>query len=220
MKLYTFKNLQQCKGFSAIELVIACAIIGILVAIAVPQYNSMNRLMHSAAMYRLVMSQLRVARQEAISQRQAITFQYNNVTKQIRILDHGEDSSGDPQTVTSGSAILADPNYPNNSRTISTISLASSTVPAGAITYGIPTGAPITALSDTTTLTNLTSNNTINITFQPDGKVIDANNRIVNHALYFYNSQAPLQTATAISILGSAGRSKIWRFNGSTYVAG
>jgi hypothetical protein len=52
----------------------------------------------------------------------------------------------------------------------------------------------------------------VNITFQPDGSVIDANGNPVNRALFIYNTQAPTDTAAAISVLGAAGRVKLWRY--------
>src|ERR1700755_2774246 len=91
-------------GFSMIELLTVVTIIIAMTAIALPQLISARRLMRSAGMSREILTQLRYARQEAMSQRQAMTFQYDDSTKQIKIIDH---QSSDK------TAILTDTNYPN-----------------------------------------------------------------------------------------------------------
>jgi hypothetical protein len=69
-----------------------------------------------------------------------------------------------------------------------------------------------TALGDSANLTATTAN-VVNITFQPDGSVINASNTPQNNALFFYHSKYPQDTAFAISILGAGGRIKIWRYS-------
>jgi len=70
-------------------------------------------------------------------------------------------------------------------------------------------------LDDGNTLTALSGSGLVNITFQPDGTVIDNTGSFTTATLFFYNNQIPTQTASAISILGSAGRIKIWRYSTS-----
>jgi hypothetical protein len=57
------------------------------------------------------------------------------------------------------------------------------------------------------------TNNQLNITFQPDGSVIRATGDPDDQAMFIYNSRAPKGTASAISIMGAAGRAKIWRYD-------
>jgi hypothetical protein len=68
------------------------------------------------------------------------------------------------------------------------------------------------ALGDGTNLTPLTGNN-LEITFQPDGSVVDASNNPQNKALFFYSSETPAETAFGISVLGAGGRAKLWRYS-------
>ena len=198
-------------GTSMVEVLAVVAIATILTAVAVPQVISARRMIRSASLPREIATQLRYARQQAMSQRQAFTFQYDDATKQITIIDHQA----------TGAALLNASGYPNTAGSITALTLplgAGGGLPASEISFGIPTGITVTSLGDTSTPTALVSNK-LTVTFQPDGTVRDANNNYVNRTLFFYNNKIPNQTACAISVLGSAGRVKIWRHtSGNNYV--
>ena len=85
------------------------------------------------------------------------------------------------------------------------------------ITYGIPAGLPVGALADGISMTAL-FNNQINITFQPDGSVIDGAGNPVGRAMFIYNNRAARGTASAISVIGASGRVKIWRYDAGANV--
>ena len=202
------------RGHSLIELLIVVAMIGIVVSLALPQMIAERRLTRSVAVTREILTQLREARQLAMSQRQAFTFQYDDNTKQISIIDHNCNIGRD---------LLVDPSYPNyaGSKVIRATPLGSETLVASEMSYGIPTSSelpaghlaiPTTPLGDGIGMTVL-SNQQVNITFQPDGSVIDATGNPVGRALFIYNNKAPKGTASAISIMGASGRVKIWRYN-------
>jgi Tfp pilus assembly protein FimT len=199
------------RGTSMVEVLAVVAIATILTALAVPQLISSRRMIRSASLPREIAAQLRFARQQAMSQRQAFTFQYDNTTKQITIIDHQA----------TGAALLSASGYPNTagSTTALTVPLgAGGGLPASEISFGVPSGITVTSLDDSSTPTALVSNK-LTVTFQPDGTVRDGNNNFVNRTLFFYNNKIPNQTSCAISVLGSAGRIKIWRHtSGNTYV--
>jgi prepilin-type N-terminal cleavage/methylation domain-containing protein len=192
------------RGLTLIEVTVVMAIALILGAIALPQVTAVRRLWRSAGVSREIVTQLRLARQQAMSQRRAFTFQLDDENKQIVIIRHD----------TSGNVLLADPNYPNNlgSVQINTIPIDGQGVNGSEIVYGIPSDAPTDPLGDDTTLHPL-DDGKVNVTFQPDGSVIDAAGNPTSAALFIYNSQAPNDTAVAISILGSGGRIKLWRYS-------
>lgn len=208
----------SASGQSIAETLVVVAIAAVLGAVTLPQIISARRLTRSAALPREIVTQLRFAKQQAMSQRQSFTFQYDDSIKQIKIIDHN--NSGNPTFAcnVAGTAILADSLYPNTacSTTALTVPLGSGAVPAADISIGVPSGIPGSAstLDDTTTQTGLTGGK-LNITFQPDGSVIDVNGNPVNRTLFLYNNRAANETAVAISVLGAAGRVKVWRYSSS-----
>lgn len=194
-------------GISVLETLVVVAIAAILTAVTVPQVISARRLMRSNALPREIVTQLRFARQQAMSQRQAFTFQYDDSTKKISVIDQQA----------AGPAVLSTTGYPNTAVSVTVVSIPVSGgggLPTAEVSFGVPAGITATTLGDNTTPTALVSNQ-INITFQPDGTVVDANGNTTNRTLFFYNNVVPDQTACAISVLGAAGRIKIWRYSAS-----
>ena len=194
-------------GRSMIEVLAVVAIATILTAVAVPQVISARRLIRSAALPREIATQLRYTRQQAMSQRQAFTFVYDDSTKQISIIDHQA----------TGYGLLSASGYPNTagSITVLTIPVGGGGLPASEVTFGVPSVITNTTLGDTGAPTALV-NSKLTVTFQPDGTVLDDTGKAVNfRTLYFYNNKIPTQTACAVSVLGSAGRIKIWRYTTS-----
>ena len=212
---------RNSRGFSLVELVIVTAVMGVLCAIAIPQMITQRRLFRTSAVSREITGQIRYARQMAMSTRSAYTFQYDHPNRRLRIIG----------PIPRGTAALADAKYPNNtgSSVILTVPLTQTGLSAAELNEGIPTtltglptGSPTIptgALADGISRTSLSSG-LLNITFQPDGSIIDATGAPANKALFFFNNKAAQETASAISIMGSSGRIKIWRYapHGNSYV--
>lgn len=218
------------RGVSLIELLIVMAIAAILIALAIPVMVTQRRLHRSRAVPREIMTQLRYARQLAMSQRQSITFQYDDSTKQIKIINHNNNQSLTPSCNLSRTAILGASGFPNTacSTLVTTIPLTQGGLLASEITYGIPAGSPllpsgapvipVTKLDDNILMTPLTpagAGGKLNITFHPDGSVIDATGLPLDCAMFLFNNATAQATASAISVVGASGRVKVWRYNAS-----
>ena len=203
-------------GRSVIETLMVLTIAAIITSVAVPQMIAARRLIRASAMAREIASQLRFTRQQAMTQRQAFTFQYDNSNKTIKIFDHNNNNNANSGCNMTGVAVLAASGYPNTVCTslVTTVPLATG-ASAAELTYGIPGTITNTTLDDGNTLTALSSSGVVNITFQPDGTVQDNGGNYTTASLFFYNSQVPTETASAISVLGTAGRIKVWRYSTS-----
>jgi prepilin-type N-terminal cleavage/methylation domain-containing protein len=185
------KLLQNENGFSIPELMVVLLVGAIILVLALPQIISSRRLMKFSAMQKQFASTLAEARQEAMSQRRVVTFRYDDLIKRITIHGGSFGAFGDAAN--------------------KTVDFTGNGVEASEIIYGRPSGVPTNALGDTTNLTAL-SLNLVNVTFQPDGSVLDASSNPENKAFFFYHNKYPTDTAFAVSVLGAGGRVKVWRY--------
>ncbi len=195
MKILAIKReklLRKSKGFSLPELLIVLLVVAIIVVLALPQIISSRSLFRFSGIQEQISASLIEARQEAVSQRRPITLRYDDANK--RLITYGG-SFGD----------LGDANN-------KIIALSGSGLSPNEIRYGRPNGVPTSALGDTTNMTEIAQSK-VDITFQTDGSVIDASNNPQNNALFFYHSTYNKDAAFAVSILGTGGRIKVWRYS-------
>lgn len=179
-------------GQSLLELVIVMTVLITLTMIALPQLRGSRNAVRWSGLQRELVTELRNTRQLAMSQRVPLTARFDNTTK--RLLVYGG---------TFGAAGAAQ----NRS-----VRLARGSLLEPEVVYGRAPAAPTVPLADATNLTPLTANQ-VEITFQPDGSVLDAGDNPVATGLFFYHAQNPNETAFAVTVLGFGGRVKLWRFN-------
>jgi prepilin-type N-terminal cleavage/methylation domain-containing protein len=192
IRKFRSKSSKKQKGFSVPELLVVMIIIAIIGVIAIPQIIAARRAFRFSGMQRQIAASLTEARQEAITQRRAVTFHYKNATREVIIYGGGYGAL--------------------NSSKNKIEQLSGAGVSTSEIVYGRPSGVSSDVLADGTDLTNL-SGGTAEVTFQPDGTVLDASGNPVNKALFFYHGKNALPTAFAVSVLGAGGRVKIWRYS-------
>lgn len=209
-------NRPSCAGFSVAELLVVCAIIAVASAIALPKLLGTSQLVSTAGIPRELIAHLRYARQLAMGQRSVVTCRYDDATKQITIINHNETGiTFNP--LTNSMALL--PNIVAASTdvvpdtTVERFSLPKLGVASDDITLGRPSGALAAALGDGVQMVTDVPNSIINITFQPDGSVVDALGQPLARSLFIYNKKIEPNAAFAISVLGTTGRIKLWRYD-------
>jgi len=186
------KNEKNEKGFGLLELLIIVLVIAIIGVLALPRIMSSRRISQMSEAQKQIVSALRGARQQAVSQKKQIVFYYDDTNKNIII----------------GGGNLGDIGSTGNK----IVPITGGGLSPQDIVYGQPINAASTTLGDGSTFTPLT-NNKIKIIFQSDGSVADENDNIENQVLFFYNSKSPEESAFAVSILGIGGRVKAWQYN-------
>jgi prepilin-type N-terminal cleavage/methylation domain-containing protein len=189
------RKIRTQQGFSLPELVIVVLIISIIAVFTLPQIVAARRSLRFSGLQRQISTGLRDARQEAISQRTAITFRYDNVNK---------------RSITFGGRFGL---FGTPSNQIA--SFTDEGLNQGEVIYGKPPGAPATGLGDGSNIEAL-SGGKADVTFEADGSIVDVSNVPQNKALFFYDTNNPTGLAFAVSVLGAGGRVKIWRFAAGT----
>ena len=138
------------------ELLVVMIIIAIIGVIAIPQIIGARRAFRFSGMQRQIAATLTEARQQAITQRRAITFQYKNSSREVIVYGGGYGSLNDSKNKIE--------------------QLSGAGVSPAEIIYGRPAGVPTGPLGDGTILTSL-KNDVTEVTFQPDGTVLNAAGR-------------------------------------------
>jgi Tfp pilus assembly protein FimT len=181
-------NLQR--GFTMWELAIVCALMMTISAIAIVQLHPAIQQREADAAMDIVASQLRQAREMAISQRRQIQVQFVG-TNQI-ILNR---LTFNPAVV--GGAYLQAPMKFN-------LTAGKGDTPdafgnAGAIEFGGVVGGPPTMM------------------FQSDGTFVGPTGALLNGSVFLAMTNEP-SAARAVTLLGSTGRIRMWRNNAGAWV--
>ena len=186
------KNEKNNQGFSLLELLIIVLVIAIIGVAALPRIMSSRQVFYMFEAQKQIVSALREARQEAMSQKKQIIFYYDDTNKNIIIGggNFGDIGNAENKVV----SIIGDSLSPRD------------------LVYGHPISAASTTLGDGSSSAPLTGNK-LKILFQSDGSVADEDENVQNQAMFFYNLRSPDDSAFAISVLGTGGRVKAWQYN-------
>lgn len=181
-------TLASARGFSALEMLLIVAIMGVLSAVAGLQMVTARPAMKGDGALRMVMSQIRMARELAITQRR-----YMRVT------------FIDPDVIE-----IRREEVPGPSTTI-----VSTTMIEGGVYYSLIDGVP-----DTPDMFGRTSavhfGSVTNIKFSPDGTLVNQDGQSINGSVFLAMPEAE-RSARAITILGSTGRVRGYRWDGNNW---
>jgi prepilin-type N-terminal cleavage/methylation domain-containing protein len=182
-------------GFSLIELVIAVGIVGIVLSIAIIGMNAILPTYRANQAMNQVFSQLRGARQLAITQRRNVKVQFTG-TNSLQITEvesnvpgAGADIVFPPVTWEGGATYFrfaAIPDTPMGFGTCGNICI-------GGISGGPPT-----------------------MQFTPTGTFLDGGNTMTDGTIFLGIAGTPM-SARAVTILGATGRVRQYHWNGTTW---
>lgn len=176
------------RGYSAIEMLFVTALLGILAAIAVVQLNAARPSLKGDGAMRVVLAQMRTARELAITERRfmRVVFVSPNEVQLVR-----EEVPGPATTI------------------------VASTVLEGGVGYALVAGVPDTPDAfgmgspiDFGVITNLK--------FSPDGTLVNQDGQSINGSVFLAIPPEP-RSVRAVTVLGSTGRIRGYRWDGHAW---
>lgn len=179
---------RSARGFSLIELLVVIGIMAVVSATAGLQIIQARATLQGDGAMRVVMAQMRTAREMAISERRCMQVVFIG-TSAIRIVR--EEVPGPTTT------------------TLSTVGIENE------IEFQLTNGVPDTPDAfGNTAATDFGAASTIK--FTPDGTLVDANGNVINGSVFLAQPGAYL-SARALTVLGSTGRIRAWRWDGRVW---
>jgi len=183
------------RGFSLVELLVAVAVIGVVAGMAIIGMNAILPTYRANAAMNQVFSQLRGARQLAITQRRDVRVQFTGTNSlQITEVENNVPGAGAdivfPPVSWEGGAVYfrfpAIPDTPMGFGTCAAVCLEN-------INGGPPT-----------------------MTFTPTGTFTDFGNTLVDGTIFLGIPGSPM-SARAVTVLGATGRVRQYHWNGTTW---
>lgn len=182
------RRILSARGFSVIETMLVVGIMGTLAGMAALQIGNARPALKGDSAMRVIVAQMRTARELAITQRRYMRVSFTAPNK-VEILR--EEVPG-PSTTSVGSTILE-----------------------GGVGYGLVSGVPDTP--DAFGATSAISFGTVvNIKFTPDGTLVNQDGSMVNGSVFLSLSNLQ-QSARAVTVLGSTGRIRGYRWDGRNW---
>lgn len=182
------QSLASARGFSAVEMLVVVAILGVLSGIAVLQMTIARPAMQGDGAMRVVLSQVRMAREMAITQRRYMRVVF---TSPNRVQIFREEVPG-PSTTLLGTTFVE-----------------------GSISYALVEGLPDTpdAFGNDS---EIDFGVVTNIKFSPDGTLVNQDGQSINGSI-FLSMPTIARSARAVTVLGSTGRIRGYRWDGSAW---
>lgn len=176
------------------ELVVALLVGAIIVVLALPHYFSIRQLRAFGVFQQKVTLGVGQARTEALSQRKTVTFRYDEKTGRAFIWGGSFGAAGDARN--------------------KTIDLSVDDLDGADVKFGQPPGISVERLADTSRPAKSVSGY-VDLTFQPDGTMIDQDKYPDSRAIFFYHDKYRTSSAFAVSVLGGSGRVKAFKYRSS-----
>ncbi|HTZ46302.1 MAG TPA: GspH/FimT family pseudopilin [Verrucomicrobiae bacterium] len=184
---------KQMLGYSLLESSVVIAAMGVLVAIGVINTAASTQSAKSDGAMSMIMSQLRLARTEALADRRNVTVSFDTNAQQLNV-----------QIISVGQ----EPVHP----------VQSFPLPAGAqfvLESGVPDTPENFGNNDAVYFGDNADGSTV-MQFTPAGTFVDGNNNVLNGTV-FLGVPGNAATARAVTIMGGGGNVQRFTWNGSQW---
>lgn len=182
------------RGVSLPEVVIVLLVCAIIAVLALPHFMSSKQLRVFSEFQQRVVAGMNEARNQAMTQKKRITFRYEDSRKRAVLWGGSFGPAGDAKN--------------------KLVDLTVEGLDFSDVRYGQPEGVDVDRLADTSRAATL-ENGVVELTFEPDGTMVDGSRFPLSRAIFFYHDKYRIDSAFAISVLGGSGRVKAWRYRTS-----
>lgn len=176
------------------ELVVAFLVGAIIVVLAIPHVLSVRQLQRFSQFQDKVTSAVGEARSQAMTQKKPVTFRYDERSGRAFIWGGTFGPAGDARN--------------------RAVDLSVQDLDSVDVKFGQPEGIAVERLADTTRPAKPVSGH-VDLTFQPDGTMIDEEKYPDNRAIFFYHDKYRINSAFAVTVLGATGRVKAFKYRAS-----
>jgi type II secretory pathway pseudopilin PulG len=191
------------QGFSVLEMMVVCGIALTVMAIAIVQMVPANSAAHADSVTRVVIEQIRQAREYSIENRRYVQVQFNSA------------SSGQPQIVITQKNSLT--SNAGADKVLSTVLIGAPLQYCVCTMGDTPDGYGNT--SSTYFYDSQTSATATALYFQSDGELVDAANYEPVNGTVFLGIGTKKTWSRAITVLGTTGRVRAYKSTGTAWVS-
>jgi prepilin-type N-terminal cleavage/methylation domain-containing protein len=174
------------RGFTLIEMMLAVMFIGILGSMALFQIGSARPALIGDGAMRVVMGQLNLARETAVAQRRQIDIVCDETTQVLRLVR---------RDLPQGTTLLAETPF------------------EGGVRYGLPETLPLDTPDKFGKSAPVTFGAAQTISFNSDGMLVDSGGNPINGTIFLMLPKVD-GSLRAVTVLGSIGRVRGYRWNG------
>jgi type II secretory pathway pseudopilin PulG len=198
----TLKSGARARGFSTIELLVAMAVTAVITVIAIIQLGTVMRGARADSAMRIVLDQMRQAREYAIANRRYVAVSFPIVGSQSQVV------------ITQMNALT--PGAGTANPVLSTVPLAR---PTGFLLVGtLPDTPDGFGNSGAICFNGIAGGPPAGMLFQSDGELVDAGTFLpINGSIFLAEANQP-SSARALTILGTTGRVRGWRPGGTGWL--
>ena len=195
------------RGMSLIELLLVMGIMGVVTAMAVLQTGAERSHARGDAAMRIVLAHMNQAREQAIAQRRYIRLTFDVAANQLILVR--EDSAA-------ATTLIATIGFEGGAKLSPVASIPAADTPDAFGKTMSPSFKSVNGTFQSESLHNVPGDGQQIAKFAPDGTFVDWNGRVTNGTVFIGITSTPT-ASRAVTVLGSTGRVRAFRWNGNLW---